>query len=221
MSERTGPVNPSAHADGPSRSGEDTHPDDVFGGDDISPYEKQRRVHRFLTQETRNHILQTILGHPEHLVSVTEFDHFVPKSRSTISEHLVALEEKNIIAKYLHEPNQEQRGLPAEFWGLTPLGVELLHEYKILRGVPIMRALTDHTYVTQQVKRHRDAPRPELPEAVAAALSYDEPDSSGILGESERVDTLRDSSLFATEDADDSESASEKDTGTDGFESLF
>jgi DNA-binding HxlR family transcriptional regulator len=114
---------------------------DAFGIDGSAPYEVQQTVHRYLSQEMRHNILQVILGHPSHLVSTTEFPYYVPRSRSAISDQLADLTYHEIITKYHHEPNTG----PHEFWGLTEFGIDLLHEYKYLRGLPILRAVHDTT----------------------------------------------------------------------------
>lgn len=144
--------------------------------DGAAPYETQRTVQRYLSQETRHDILQVILGHSAHLVSVTEFDHYPPRSRSTISEQLEDHVSHEIVTQYHHEPNAEVRDLPADFWGLTAFGIDLLDEYNYLRGLPIVRAAHDATHKTETVQRHEDAPRPDLSATVSEALNYDEPD---------------------------------------------
>lgn len=147
-----------------------------FGGDEVLPFEQQRRVHQFLTQETRYHVLLTILGHPAHLVTLDEFEYLVPKNRSTIRDHLDRLREKHIVDKYVYDGEERDPRLPREFWGLTEYGVNLLYEYNYLRYVPVLRALQDHLYLTEKIQRHRDAPRPALPEAVAEAFDTPDPD---------------------------------------------
>ena len=169
----------------------------VFDVDDAAPYETQRTVQRYLSQETRHNILQVILGHPEHLVSVTEFDYYISKSRSTISEQLEDLASHDILRQYHHEPNAEVRDIPADFWGLTEFGVDLLEEYNYLRGLPIMRAAHDATHKTEAVQRHEDAPRPGLPEPVSEALEYDEPDQSGGGADSTSLTELREQTFYA------------------------
>ena len=171
--------------------------EDVFDVDEAAPYETQRTVQRYLSQETRHNILQVILGHPTHLVSVTEFDYYISKSRSTISEQLDDLAGHEILRQYHHEPNAEVRDIPADFWGLTAFGVDLLEEYNYLRGLPIMRAAHDATHKTEVVQRHEAAPRPGLPEPVTEALAYDEPDQSGGGAESTSLTELRAQTLYA------------------------
>ncbi|MFP8951787.1 hypothetical protein ACLI4Z_02270 [Natrialbaceae archaeon A-arb3/5] len=171
--------------------------DRVFDVDDGAPYEAQRTVQRYLSQETRHNLLQVILGHPHHLVSVTEFDYYVPKSRSTISEQLSNLADHEIVAKYHHEPNAERRDVPADFWGLTAFGVGLLEEYNYLRGQPLMRAAHDATHKTETVRRHEGASRPSLPEAVSGPLEYDEPDRAEPLPSETSIAELRAETFYA------------------------
>lgn len=189
-----------SHPRAPSdRSATDPGPpiEDVFDVDDAAPYETQRTVQRYLSQETRHNILQVTLGHPAHLVSVTEFDYYVPKSRSTISEQLADLADHEILAQYHHEPNADVRDIPAGFWGLTEFGVDLLAEYNYLRGLPIVRAAHDATHKTEAVRRHENAPRPGLPAAVGEALDYDEPEPSDETADAASLSELREQTLYA------------------------
>lgn len=153
-------------------------PEDPFGGEEVLPFEKQRRVHEYLSQETRHHIVQSILGHPEHLLSLDEFEYFIPKNRSSINDQLQDMRRKGIVEKYVHDSNRSTRGIPAEFWGLTEYGVRLLYEYKYLRGVPVLRVLQDHVHLNKQMQRHRNAARPPLPEEVVEALAFPEADKA-------------------------------------------
>jgi hypothetical protein len=171
--------------------------EDVFDVEEAVPYETQRTVQRYLSQETRHNILQVILGHPTHLVSVTEFDYYIPKSRSTIREQLENLATHEIITQYHHEPNAEVRDMPADFWGLTEFGFNLLEEYNYLRGLPIMRAAHDATHKTETVNRHEDAPRPDLPEVVREALAYDEPDQPDETADATSLSELREQTFYA------------------------
>ena len=169
----------------------------VFDVEDAAPYETQRTVQRYLSQETRHNIFQVILGHPAHLVSVTEFDYYISKSRSTISEQLDNLASHELLRQYHHEPNADVRDIPADFWGLTEFGVELLEEYNYLRGLPIMRAAHDATHKTEAVRRHEGAPRSILPEPISEALGYDKPDQTDEIADSNSLTTLREQTLYA------------------------
>ena len=139
-----------------------------------SPFEAQREIHELLSQETRHHILQTILGHPTHLVSLTEFGYYIQKSESAILDQLDVLSERELITAYIAEENEGKRDQPSKFYGLTERGIEVLDEFKYLRGVPVLRAVHDNTVKPERIQRHEDAPRPELPDMVADAVDFDE-----------------------------------------------
>jgi len=175
---------------------EDLTIESLFDVDSTAPYETQRTVQRYLSQETRHNILQVILGHPEHLVSVTEFDYYIPKSRATISEQLTNLADHEILARYSHEPNAESRDIPRDFWGFTAFGINLIAEYNYLRGLPIMRAAHDATHKTATVQRHEAAPRPTLPQAVDTELAYDEPEQESVASD-QSVAELRKQTFYA------------------------
>lgn len=135
------------------------------------PFEEQRRIFEILSQETRHLIIQYVLGHPEHLVSLDELDYMIPKSKAAISDQLDNLIEASILDLYPYEPSEGKRDLPSKFYGLTEQGVEVLHEYNYLRGVPVARALYENTRKPEKIERHENAPRPELPEGVSRPLS--------------------------------------------------
>lgn len=175
--------------DPPDRTGESG------GGRAVMPFEEQRQVHKLLSQETRHHIIQTILGHPAYLPSITEFDYYISKSKPTIHEQLDRLQDEGIIQAYELSGENRKRDLPYRFYGLTEHGVELLYEYKYLRGVPIMRAITDAVEKPEKVERHQNAPRPDLPDSVADALQYDEPNLEDV--DVDAIDELEPGELVA------------------------
>lgn len=133
---------------------------------DSEPFEEQRRIFDLLSQETRHLIIQYILGHPEHLMSLDELDYMIPKSKAAISDQIDNLVEAGILDVYHFEPSKDKRDLPSKFYGLTEYGVEVLYEYNYLRGVPFARALYKNTRKSDKVERHENAPRPQLPKKV-------------------------------------------------------
>jgi predicted transcriptional regulator len=141
------------------------------------PFAEQQRIRELLSQETRHLIIQLILGHPAHLVSLAELDYVIPKNEAAILAQLETLQDAGILDVYVHEPNASTRDLPSKFWGPTERGVEILYEHNFLRGVPIARAVYEETRKSERVIRHEGAPRPVLPAAVTDALAFDEPDS--------------------------------------------
>lgn len=140
-------------------------------GGKTDPFEEQRRMYDLLSQETRHLILQNILGHPEHLVSLDELDYMIPKSKGAIGDQLDNLIEAGILAEYYSESNDGKRDLPTQFYGCTEYGVGILDEYNYLQGLPVARALYDNTRKSDKIRRHENASRPDLPETVRTALS--------------------------------------------------
>ena len=138
------------------------------------PFAEQRQIFKLLSQETRHLIIQEILGHPEHLVSLAELEYMVGKTQAALKAQLENLIEANIVAQYVYEPSEGKRDLPSNFYGFTEHGVQILYDYKYLRGVPVARALYEQTRKTEKINRHEAAPRPDLPRAVAEALDFDE-----------------------------------------------
>lgn len=148
---------------------------------DSGPFEEQRRIFELLSQETRHLIIQFILGHPEHLMSLDELAYAIPKSKATITDQIDTLVDAGILSLYTYEQNQGKRDLPSKFYGPTEWGIEILYEYKYLRGVPVARSLYDHARKSEKIERHENAPRPTLPKKVREALSMDEKgDESGL-----------------------------------------
>jgi len=166
--------------------------------DPTGPFEAQRAMHELLSQETRHHILQTILGHPAHLASLAELGYYSQKSESAILDQLEALSGHDIVAAYTYEGSDGTRDQPSKFYGLTERGVAVLDEFKYLRGVPVLRAVHENTVKPKRIQRHEDAPRPTLPDTVAEALDIDEADV-----ESGELDEPRQSQIFADRATDD------------------
>lgn len=194
----------------------------VFDVDDAAPYETQRTVQRYLSQETRHNILQVLLGHPAHLASTTELAYYIPRSRSAISDQLADLDDHEIITQYHHDPNVDSRDVPSDFWGFTDFGVSLLHEYNYLRGLPIMRAVHDATHKNETVQRHENASRPMLPDGVRDALDYDEPDTTTDVGDEEMtLRELRGQTFYADAAPEDPRVLNDDEEGDRTLDELF
>jgi len=146
------------------------------GSAEMGPFAEQQRLFKLLSQDTRHLIIQELLGHPTHLMSLAELEYMTGKSQAAIKDQLETLIEAEILARYTHEPSEDKRDLPSQFYGFTERGVEILHDYKYLRGLPVARALYENTRKTEKIERHESAPRPDLPATVAEALEFDEPD---------------------------------------------
>ena len=138
------------------------------------PFGEQRKMRELLAQETRHLIVQCVLGHPSHLVSLAELAYMIQKNEGAILDQLERLQEAGLLDVYVHEPNESVRDLPSRFWGPTERGVEILYEHNFLRGVPVARAVYEETRKSEKVARHETAPRPALPETVTDALEFEE-----------------------------------------------
>jgi len=101
----------------------------------------------------------------------------VGKSQAALKDQLENLIDAGLVAQYTYEPSRGKRDLPSLFYGFTEHGVQILYDYKYLRGLPVARALYDQTRKTEKIDRHEAAPRPDLPEPVADALEFDEPET--------------------------------------------
>lgn len=150
------------------------------GASDAGPFAEQQRLFKLLSQDTRHLIIQELLGHPAHLMSLAELGYMTGKSQAAVNDQLDTLIDADIVARYTYEPSQEKRDLPSQFYGFTERGVEILHDYKYLRGLPVARALYENTRKTEKIERHETAPRPALPAAVTEALSFEEPDREAV-----------------------------------------
>ncbi|UHQ95093.1 ArsR family transcriptional regulator [Haloterrigena alkaliphila] len=140
-----------------------------------NPLERQRELMELLSQETRHSIIQTLLGHPDHLASAAEINHAIPsKSKKTVEEQLDVLVEAGILEIYEYPPNKKKRGLPWKFYGFTEYGVGILGDFNYLKGVPMARAVHQKTRKPEKIERHETAPRPPLPESVRATFRLDD-----------------------------------------------
>lgn len=76
---------------------------------DADPFAEQQRLFELLSQDTRQLIVQELLGHPAHLMSLAELEYMTGKNRVTIRNHLDTLRDEDIIARYTSESNKENR----------------------------------------------------------------------------------------------------------------
>ncbi len=151
-------------------------------GEQLSPFDAQRRIHELLAQDTRFGIVQTVLGHPAHLPSLAELAYYTQSSESAVLSQLQTLEDQQFVTSYELPESKHKRALPGTFYGLTERGVLLLDRYDYLQGIPMVQAMQAHTAKTEQIRRHENAPRPELPDAVAEALGLAEGTGPGAGG---------------------------------------
>ena len=107
---------PSSTADsGPTE--DDPSVTHVFDVDDAAPYETQRMVQRYLSQDPRHNLLQVLFGHSSHLASTTELAYYILRSRSAISDQLVNPGDHGITPRDNYEPNADPRDGSSDFEG--------------------------------------------------------------------------------------------------------
>jgi hypothetical protein len=80
--------------------------DDTSPADGNSPSYCPREMHEFLAQETRYHIIQTILGHPDQLASLTELAYYSRRSESAIVDQLRVVEDNGLVTAYVLEESK-------------------------------------------------------------------------------------------------------------------
>ncbi|WP_201289168.1 winged helix-turn-helix domain-containing protein [Halovenus carboxidivorans] len=153
--------------------------EEIPPGEHLSPFESQRQLHAVFAQETRHRIIQTILGHPAHLPSLAELAYYTQKSESAVLDQLGQLEEFGLVETYDLDEGRHRRDLPGTFYGFTERGVLLLDRFEYLRGIPMLQAVHEQTAKTERIRRHEDAPRPDLPEPVAAGLEAEDDAAPG------------------------------------------
>ena len=54
-------------------------------------FAEQQRMRELLSQETRHLIIQCVLGHPDHLASLAELAHMIPKNEAALLDQLETL----------------------------------------------------------------------------------------------------------------------------------
>lgn len=152
--------------------------EEIPPGEHLSPFETQRELHAAFAQETRHRIIQTVLGHPEHLPSLAELAYYTQKSESAVLDQLGELSDLGLLEQYELTDSRGERDLPGTFYGFTERGVLVLDRFEYLRGRPMLEAVHEQTAKTERIRRHEAAPRPELPAAVTAPLEAEGDDGN-------------------------------------------
>lgn len=132
--------------------------------------EEQRGDLELMLQKTRANIIQDILAHPHMMPSHKELSYYNPKSASTISGHIQALVEGEIVFQPAIPQGNQTKGNPNTFVTLTDKGYELLEKHRLF--VPDQDVLQDEfesVEKTEDMISARDAPRPTV------NVNYDHP----------------------------------------------
>ena len=137
----------------------DAHQPDVDVSDgDGSEWE----VLRLISQPTRAALLSDILGHPQELPSVREFDHLNPESkRSNIEYHLGELIEAGIVERVTLPKGERRRDLPSTFYGLTDEGYDVLERHGLLEERPVWKAVNRRVEKPPEIREAEALERPE------------------------------------------------------------
>lgn len=131
-------------------------------------------VSDLLAHPTHHKIIQMIFGHPANLASVEELVYMTGEDHSDVRTGLDALEENEIVDAYHYSSSISEMEHPATFYGFTEDGICILDRYRYLATFPMMRALYTKTKKDERIKECEMAPRPDLPDAVSAALTIEE-----------------------------------------------
>jgi len=115
-----------------------------------------------------------ILGHPKYLPSRGELSEMVSSDEETINTALEELIEDDVITTYsVENPNtNSETEFPTTFWGPTEGGIKTFHEHNYLQMVPAQQALFDTSELTETMKQHLAADRPQLPQPIADTLTF-------------------------------------------------
>lgn len=126
-----------------------------------------RGIRGLVSREPNHTVLQALLGHPQHAASRDELEFFAGEN---IGAALAELARADIIDVYERPESVGKEGYPVEFWGFTEFGIEVLAEYGLLKGYPLVCAVHASTVRSKRLQKHLMAPRPELPDKVRDAF---------------------------------------------------
>lgn len=116
---------------------------------------------RLVTQPTRAALISDILGHPEELPSIREFDYLNPDTkRSNIEYHLQQLIEGGIVEKVSLPKGERARDLPSTFYGLTDDGYDLLDRHGLLEERPVWKAVNQRVEKPPEIREAEALERP-------------------------------------------------------------
>lgn len=137
----------------------DAHPPDAVGVEG-----SEWETLRLITQPTRAALISDILGHPEELPSVREFDHLNPDvKRSNIEYHLQQLVEADLVERVTLPKGERKRDLPSTFYGLTEEGYDLLERHGLLDEQPVWKAVNRRVEKPPEVREAERMDRPARP----------------------------------------------------------
>jgi len=130
---------------------------------ELDESQERRELLHEITQETRFNIIQTILMHPKQLPSLKEVAYMHPdRSKATLREHLEKLREMNVVEKIELPKEQQSRGAPKVFYGLSEEGREILEEFGLLDIEETLQYMYDNMKKPEHIQKYEEAPRPKM-----------------------------------------------------------
>lgn len=115
-----------------------------------------------LTKEPRPRLIYDILGHPQGMPSVREFEYYNPGlKRNAIHYHLNRLVELDVVEKRKLPTGERTRDLPSTFYALSTVGRRFLDHHNLLAEETAWRAVHENVQKTPEIERIESMPRPE------------------------------------------------------------
>ena len=118
-------------------------------------------IREYLRYRHESALLSDILGHPQEMPSVREFDYLNPDvKRSNIEYHLGKLVEAGLVEKLTLPTGDRKRDLPSTFYGLTEYGRSVLDEHGLLDEQPVWKAVNQRVEKPPEIRDAEEMPRP-------------------------------------------------------------
>ena len=114
-----------------------------------------------LDDTTRANIIGTIVGHPKGAPSKKELEYYNPSiAASTLTDHLIRLEEVGLIEAIERDREGLERGQPYRFFQLTAAARELFDRNNLFEP-DAYRELFAEVEKTDEIKTAEDVDRPD------------------------------------------------------------
>jgi len=115
-----------------------------------------------LTKEPRPQLIYDVLGHPQGMPSVREFEYYNPDlKRNAIQYHLDRLVDLGVLEKRKLPTGERRRDMPSTFYALTEAGRSFLARHDLLAEESAWRAIHDNVEKTAEIEAIEAMARPE------------------------------------------------------------
>lgn len=115
-----------------------------------------------LTKEPRPQLIYDILGHPEQMPSVREFEYYNPSlKRNAIQYHLDKLIDVGLVEKRKLPTGERERDRPSTFYALTDAGREFLERHNLLAEEGAWQHIHDNVEKTPEIRKIESMSRPD------------------------------------------------------------